>query len=291
MLRIGQFNNLAVIKEVDFGYYLDSGDDQWGEILLPHDQAPKGCTAGEYLDVFIYFDSENRAIATTKRPHVEVGQFNLLRVASMEKVGAFMDWGLPQDLFVPFGEQKRRLLADRSYIVYVYVDGNTGRVVGSTRIEKFINQVPAEYEVGQRVELLIARDTELGYTAIINDAHWGFLYHNEIFEDIRIGKKVRGYIQKIRDDGKIDLSLTATGYEKVAGIAEAILNQLASNNGFLPITAKTSPQELSNRFGVSKKNYKKALGALYKKRLLSIDPDGIRLISAPPAEDNPSDMS
>ncbi len=290
MLRIGRYNNLAVIKEVDFGFYLDSEDDQWGEILLPYSQAPKDCSIDDYLDVFIYFDSEDRIIATTKRPHAVVGQFNLLRVASVEKVGAFMDWGLSKDLLVPFGEQKKRLQANRSYIVYVFIDEGSGRIVGSTRINKFINQVPADYEVGQMVELLVARETELGYASIINDAHWGFLYHNEIFKDMRIGKKVRGYIQKIRDDGKIDLSLTSTGYEKVAGIAETILNQLARNNGFLPITAKTSPEELSARFGVSKKNYKKALGSLYKKRLLSIDPDGIRLLPSPPAEGKPDDL-
>ena len=284
MLRIGQLNNLEVIKEVDHGFYLDSQDDQWGEILLPYNSAPKNCSVNDQLDVFIYFDSEDRIVATTKRPHVMVGQFNLLRVSSVEKVGAFMDWGLSKDLLVPFGEQKLRLQAGRSYIVYVFIHEASGRIVGSTRFNRFIDQVPAEYEVGQMVELLIARETELGYTAIINDAHWGFLYHNEIFKDLRIGQKIRGYIQKMRDDGKIDLSLTSTGYEKVGGIAETILNHLARNNGFLPITAKTSPEELSERFGVSKKNYKKALGALYKKRLLSIDPDGIRLLPSPPAE-------
>ena len=290
MLRVGQFNNLAVVKEVDFGFYLDSGDARWGEILLPYAQAPKGCSAGDRLDVFIHFDSEDRIIATTRRPHVVVGQFNLLRVASLEKFGAFMDWGLPKDLLVPFGEQKVRLQANRSYIVRVFIDENTGRIVGSTRINKFLDQVPADYEEGQMVELLIARKTELGYAAIINDAHWGFLYHNEIFKDVRIGKRVRGYIQKMRDDGKIDVSLTPTGYEKVAGIAETILDQLARNNGFLPITAKTSPEELADRFGVSKKNYKKALGSLYKQRLLSIDPDGIRLLPSPSSEGKPDDL-
>lgn len=282
-MRIGRFNNLAVVKKVDFGFYLDSEDDRWGEILLPYDQAPKGCSAGDRLDVFIYFDSEDRIIATTRRPHAAVGQFNLLRVASVEKVGAFMDWGLPKDLLVPFGEQKIRLQAGRSYIVHVFIDEGTGRIVGSTRINKFIGKTPADYEEGQMVELLIARETELGYTAIIDDAHWGFLYHNEIFKNVRIGKKVRGYIRKLRDDGKIDVSLTSTGYEKVSGIAETILNQLARNNGFLPVTAGTSPEEISDRFGVSKRNYKKALGALYKKRLLSIDPDGIRLLPSSPA--------
>ncbi len=290
MLRIGQFNHLAVVKAVDFGFYLDSGDARWGEILLPYDQAPKGCSAGDHLDVFVYFDSEDRIIATTKRPHAVVGQFNLLRVASLEKVGAFMDWGLPKDLLVPFGEQKMRLQANRSYIVYVFIDEGSGRIVGSTRINKFIDRVPAEYEAGQMVELLIARQSALGYAAIINDAHWGFLYHNEVFKDVRIGKRVRGYIQKIRDDGKIDLSLTPMGYEKVAGIAETILDQLARNNGFLPITARTSPEELADRFGVSKKNYKKALGALYKQRRLSIDPDGIRLLPSPSADGEPDKL-
>lgn len=287
MLRIGQFNRLAVSKEVDFGFYLDSGDDRWGEILLPRNQAPGGCAAGDQLDVFLHFDSEDRIIATTRRPHAMVGQFALLRVASMEKVGAFMDWGLPKDLLVPFGEQKLRLQASRSYIVHVFIDEGTGRIVGSTRINKFLDRIPADYEAGQQVELLIARETELGYLAIINDAHWGFLYHSEIFQDLRIGARVNGYIRKMRDDGKIDLSLTPPGYEKVAGIAETILHQLARNNGFLPITARTTPEELAERFGVSKKNYKKAIGSLYKKRLLSIDPDGIRLLPPPAGEGKP----
>jgi len=290
MLRIGQINNLAVIKEVDFGFYLDSDDDQWGEILLPYNAAPEGCSIRDNLDVFIYFDSEDRIIATAKRPHAMVGQFNLLRVVSVERVGAFMDWGLAKDLMVPFGEQKMRLQAGRSYIVYVFIDEGTGRIVGSTRINKFLDLVPAEYEVGEMVELLIARKTELGYTAIINDTHWGFLYHNEIFKDLRIGQKLRGYIQKMRDDGKIDLSLTSAGYGKVVGIADTILNQLERNNGFLPLTAKTSPAELSDRFGVSKKNYKKALGALYRKRLISIDPDGIRLLPSAQDEGIPDDL-
>ena len=291
MLRIGQFNNLTVVKKVDIGYYLDSEDDQWGEILLPNSQAPRDCSVDDKLDVFIHFDSEDRIIATTRRPHVMVGQFNLLRVVSLVKFGAFMDWGLSKDLLVPFGEQRIRLEANRSYIVHAFIDEGSGRIVGSTRLDEHLDQVPADYDVGQMVDVLIARETELGYTAIINDAHWGFLYHNEIFEDVRVGKKVRGYIQKRRDDGKIDLSLTPAGYQKVAGIAEAILDQLASNNGFLPLTARTSPEELAARFGVSKKNYKKALGSLYKKRLVSIDPDGIRLASSPSAEGKSDDQS
>jgi len=196
MLKIGQFNNLQVIREVDFGFYLDSEDEQWGDILLPYNSAPKIIEVDDWIDVFIYFDSEDRIIATSKRPHAFVGEFNLLRVASVEKVGAFMDWGLPKDLLVPFGEQQIRLQANRSYIVWVYLDEESGRIVASTKLNKFLDLEPAEYEFGQEVELLITRETELGYKAIINNAHWGFLYHNEVFKEVRVGKKLRGFIQK-----------------------------------------------------------------------------------------------
>jgi len=290
MLRVGQFNYLQIIKEVDFGYYLDSEEEKWGEILMPFNSAPKDCAVNDWLDVFIYFDSEDRIIATTKRPHVVVGEFNLLRVSAVEKVGAFMDWGLQKDLLVPFGEQKMRLKADRSYIVYAFVDEGSGRIVGSTRLNKFLDKKPAEYEEGQVVELLILRETELGYKAIINDAHSGFLYQNEVFKPVRVGQKLRGYIQKLREDGKIDLSLNKAGYEKVGGIAEAILSALAKADGFLPLTAKATPEEISKLFGVSKKNFKKALGALYKKRLVSIDDDGIRLLPTPKSEGNSDDV-
>ena len=291
MLKIGHFNYLQVIKEVDFGFYLDSEDDQWGEILLPYNSAPKDCAVHDFLEVFIYFDSEDRVIATTHKPLAVVGEFNLLRVSALEKVGAFMDWGLSKDLLVPFGEQKMRLKPERSYIVYVFRDEASGRIVGSTRLNKFIDQTPADYDEGQVVELLIVRETDLGYKAIINDAHWGFLYHNEIFKQLRVGKKLRGYIQKVRADGKIDLSLTKAGYDKVGGMAAAILKALAKADGFLPLTNDVSPEEISKRFGVSKKNYKKALGALYKKRLVSIDPDGIRMLEAPLEPDGSAPVS
>jgi len=279
MLEIGQFNTLQVLREVDFGFYLDSEDEEWGDILLPYNSAPKICEVDDWIEVFIYFDSEDRIIATAKRPHAVVGEFNLLRVASVEKVGAFLDWGLQKDLLVPFGEQKIRLQPNRSYIVWVFIDEASGRIVASTRLNKFLELEDAEYEFGQAVELLITRETELGYKAIINNAHWGFLYHNEVFKPLRIGQKVKGYIQKRREDGKIDLSLTPLGYEKVGEIAQHILGLLVKKGGFLPITGKSSPEEISDTFGVSKKNYKKALGALYKKRLINIEDDGIRLVN------------
>ena len=280
MLNIGQYNRLQIIKEVDFGFYLDSEEEEWGEILMPFALAPKDCEIYDWLEVFIYFDSEDRIIATIQRPHAIVGEFNLLRVVAVEPVGAFMDWGLPKDLLVPFGEQKIRLKADRSYVVRVYCDDASGRIVASTKLDKFLDDEPGDYQSGQGVELLITKETELGYNAIINNSHWGVLYENEIFKKLRVGQKLRGYIKKVRDDGKIDLSLTAPGYRKIGGIVEAILRELKKNNGFLPVTSKTSAQEISELFGVSKKNYKMAIGALYKERRVTIEDDGIRLVES-----------
>ncbi len=278
MIKIGQINNLQVIKEVDFGYYLDSEDDDWDEILLPFSSAPKSCELDERLNVFIYFDSEDRIIATIHKPYALIGDFALLRVASIEKVGAFLDWGLQKDLFVPFAEQKIRMKPDRSYVVHVFLHEASGRIVASSRLDKFLDDGPGDYEFGQEVNLIITKETELGYKAIINKSHWGFLYQNEVFQKLKVGQKLNGFIQKRREDGKIDLSLTAPGYEKVDGIAQSILTLLAKKGGFLPITAKTSPEKIHDTFGVSKKNYKKALGSLYKQRLVQIDPDGIRLV-------------
>ncbi len=281
MIKIGQVNKLQVIKEVDFGYYLDSEDEDWDEILMPFSSAPKSVELYEWLNVFIYFDSEDRIIATIHKPFALIGDFALLRVASIEKIGAFLDWGLQKDLFVPFGEQKTRMKPDRSYVVRVFLHEASGRIAASSRLEKFLDDGPGDYEFGQEVDLIITRETDLGYKAIINKSHWGFLYHNEIFQKLKVGQKLKGYIQKRREDGKIDLSLTAMGYEKVDPIAQAILALLEKKGGFLPITSKTSPEKIYETFGVSKKNYKKALGALYKKRLVNVDADGIRLTSHP----------
>lgn len=277
MLYVGKYNHLQIIKEVDFGYYLDSEDEKWGEVLLPFNSAPKDCAVNDWLDVFIYFDSDDRIIATSHRPHAVVGEFNLLRVASVEKVGAFMDWGLSKDLLAPFGEQKVRMQPGRSYVVWVFCDEGSGRIVASSRLQNFVNLDIADYEVGQKVELIITKETELGFKAIINSAHWGFLFHSEIYTKLKVGKKLVGYVKNVRPDGKIDLTLTPAGYEKVGRIAEDILAKLRTKGGFLPITATTPSEEIQKQFGISKKNYKKAVGALYKQRLITVEPEGIRL--------------
>lgn len=277
MLEVGKYNTLPVLREIDHGYILDGGED-WGDILLPFNSAPRKCAEGDLLDVFIYFDSEDRIIATTEKPRAVVGQFSLMRVVAEEKVGAFLDWGLKKDLLVPFAEQKEKLKTGRSYVVWLYLDKGTGRIVASTKLDKFINKYPGSYEMGQEVDLLIVRKTELGYKTIINNLHWGLLYHNEVFQTLKVGQRLPGFVQHVREDGKIDLSLTKVGHEKIDDVADAILKELGRRDGFLHFTPKTSAEEIYKLFGVSKKNYKKALGGLYKKRLITVAQDGIRLV-------------
>ncbi len=275
MANIGKYNNLRVIKEVDFGVYLDGEQD--GEILMPIRYVPKNCQVGDYVDVFLYLDSEDRPVATTETPYAQVGEFAMLRVKSVNKIGTFLDWGIMKDLLVPFREQKVTMTEERSYLVYIYVDEETRRIVASAKLNKFLNKSVPEYEVGQEVDLIIESETDLGYKAIINNKHWGILYENEVFEQLDKGLKIKGYIRKIRPDDKIDLSLHPLGYEKVDPIAQMILDQLKKERGFIAVSDKSDAEKVYQVFGVSKKAFKQAIGSLYKKRLITIGPDGIRL--------------
>jgi len=274
MVEIGKYSELEVLREVDFGFYLDGGP--LGEMLLPNNSVHGSCCVGDLIRVFIYLDSEDRLITTMEKPYVEVGQFALLRVAAVESVGAFMDWGLVKDLLVPFSEQKQPLNVGRSYIVYVYLDDKSDRIVASTKLDRFLNKTVPVYEHGEEVDLLIARRTDLGYNAIVNGDHWGVLYENQVFQRLDVGQRIKGYINKLRDDEKIDLLLEKPGYQKVDGMAGEIFDLLKENGGFLPVSSKSSPEEIHDLFGMSKKNFKKALGALYKKRMVLLDDDGIR---------------
>lgn len=279
MIKVGKFNKLEVIRETDFGYFLDGGTGgDSDDILLPFSSAPKDLKVGDIVDVFICLDSEDRIIATTTTPFVQVGEFALLRVSAVEKVGAFMDWGLPKELLVPFREQRIHLEKGRSYIVRVYVDEQSDRIVASAKVDKFISDDMPRYHTGQAVDLLIAQKTDLGFKAIVDNTYYGLLFESDIFQPLDVGQKLKGYIKAIRPDGKIDLSLAEQGFQKVGGIEGKILDLLKAKGGFLPITAKTSPDIISSLFGVSKKSYKKALGGIYKKHLITIDPDGIRLV-------------
>jgi hypothetical protein len=276
MLEIGRMNQLRILREVDFGLYLDDGED--GEILLPVRYMPEHFDIGDYLDVFISYDSEDRLVATTDQPYAMVGEFALLKVVALSPVGAFLDWGLPKDLFLPFAEQSRPLKVGQDVIVYIYID-NSERIAASMRLERNLSKKPHEYELGQQVDLMIIGKTDLGFKAIIEGQHLGLLFENEVFQPLEYGQAVTGFIKNIRPDGKIDLSLKImrTGHTAAEDIAPQILAELEKKGGFLPIDDKTPAETIYKLFGVSKKKYKMALGGLYKKRLITISDDGIRL--------------
>jgi len=276
MLEIGKINNLRIVKEVDFGLYLDGGDEM-GEILIPTRYVPETFEIDEFIDVFIYLDSEDRIIATTETPLAMVGQFTVLEVVSITGVGAFLNWGLPKDLLVPFREQNKKLEVGDNCPVYVYLDLESQRIVASTKVEKFLDNIPVEYEVGEEVDLIIYGITELGFKAIVDDASTGVIYKNEVFQKLKVGDQLKGYIKKVRDDEKLDLSLAKPGVERFDQNSEKVLAYLKDHDGNISITDKSSPEIIYETFEMSKKNYKKALGALYKKKLILIEKDGIKL--------------
>ena len=275
MVEIGKYNNLTVVKIVDFGVYLDGGER--GEILMPNEYVPDNCFPDDEVRVFIYFDSEDRIVATTEVPNIMVGEFAFMKVIALSQVGAFLDWGLRKDLLVPFREQRDPMVEGKSYLVYAYLDKASDRIVGSTKIDKYLDQVFPEYEINQEVDILVARKTDLGYAVIINNSHWGLIYDNEIFQPVKIGQKLKGYIKSVREDEKIDVTLEPSGYEKIEGLAGVILEKLRDYDGVLDLSDKSDPEEIYRVFGCSKKNYKKALGTLFKQGLIEITDTEVRL--------------
>jgi uncharacterized protein len=275
MNKLGTFQALEVMRLVDFGAYLDG--QELGDILLPKRYMPEGCKPGDFLEVFIYLDSEDRIIATTEEPLATAGDFALLKVVSVNQVGAFVDWGLPKDLLVPFSEQKSKMEEGHWYIVYVYVDDESRRMVATTKLDKYLDNVPPEYHPGQEVQLMIHSKTDIGYKAIVNNMHWGMLYQNEVFRPLNSGEQLPGYIKQVREDEKLDLSLQKPGIESAMDLSDRILSMLKEQGGFLAVTDKSSPETIYSFFGESKKNYKRAVGMLYKKRIITMESDGIRL--------------
>ena len=276
MLNIGNYNTLRIIKILSFGAYLDGGEGK--EILLPTRYVPNGAQVGDEVEVFIYHDNEGRLIATTLHPKAVVGEFAFMQVKSVNTMGAFLDWGLMKDLLVPYKEQKLTMREGKWYLVYVRLDHVTGRVMASARIEKFLNNIPPKYEFNQEVSLLVADDTEIGYKVIVNNLHWGMVYHNQVFQRLEKGEHLKGYVKEIREDDKLDISLTPLGYQKVDGIAQTILQALQMQNGFLPVHDKSDPEVIYSLFRCSKKAFKQAIGALYRQHRIALEPDGIRLI-------------
>lgn len=276
MADIGKFNTLEVIAITDTGAYLNAGE--LGEVLLPNRQVPENCKVNDKLTVFIYVDSAERFIATTQTPLAQVGEFVSLKVVQTNKMGAFLDWGLPKDLLVPFNQQHSAMEEGKYYLVRVFLDLQTDRLVASSKLDKFIDIWPAEYNKGDKVDLIIGSKTDLGFKAIINDQHWGLLYDNEIFQPLRVGKRITGYIKQVRADERIDLSLTRTGERKVMDFSEKLLNTITENDGFISLHDKSSPELIQRTLGVSKKTFKSTAGNLMKKGLITIEKEGLRLV-------------
>ena len=274
MIEIGKQNRLMIVERTPGRLFLDGGAD--GKIALMTQEAPAECQVGSMVTVFIYTDAQGDLIATTKIPLTSVGEFASLEVASIQKVGAFLNWGLPKDLFLPFREQTRELRVGDKVVVYLYLDSSQ-RISASMRVEKYLDKNPGNYFEGLKVNLFIYGATDLGFKAVINGRHLGILYKNEIYQPVHIGQKVDGYIQFIREDGKIDLSLQPSGYRGVKDFGQKILDLLEKNGGFLSVTDKSSAEEIKNLFGLSKKKYKMTVGTLYKKNLITIEEGGIRI--------------
>lgn len=276
MTILGKMNPLKVVKMVDFGVYLDGSSD--GEILLPTRYVPENCQIDDVLSVFIYNDSEDRLIATTLKPYAMVGDFACLEVESVNEVGAFLDWGLMKQLLVPFREQHAKMQEGGRYPVFIYVDFESKRIAASAKLEKFIDNGHPELEADQQVDLMIYKKTDLGWKAIINQQYSGVLYLNEVFQSLEIGQKLIGFVKQVREDDKIDLMLQKPGFRKIDDFALKLHELLKEADGFLPFTDKSPADELYNHFGISKKSYKKAVGDLYKKRIITLEENGIRLI-------------
>lgn len=277
MIQLGKYNTLTVVKEVDFGIYLDGGEGL--EILMPGKYVPEGTNVGDELRCFVYQDSEARLIATTERPYATVGEFASLKVNSVNAVGAFADWGTSKELLIPHREQATKMEEGHRYIVYIYVDTMSGRIVGTAKVDKYLDNVPPTYEENEEIDALVWKPTPLGYKVIINNKHTGLIYKNQIFQPVHVGEHLRAWVKGIREDEKIDLMLQPMGYRNVIdGVEAVILRVLHNNNGYLPLTDKTDPEVIADKLQCSKKNFKKAVGALYKQERISIDEDGIRLI-------------
>ncbi|HBY86036.1 MAG TPA: GntR family transcriptional regulator [Colwellia sp.] len=273
---IGKFNLLNIVAIMDKGAYLDGGD--LGEILLPKRDLPETCQIGEKIKVFLYLDSAERLVATTTIPLAQVGEFVSLKVVQVNKIGAFLDWGLPKDLLVPFTQQHSEMEVGKYYLVRVFLDQITNRIAASSKLDKFIDIWPADYQQGDKVNLIIGGKTDLGFKAIVNDLHWGLLYDNEIFQHLRVGKKIPGYIKQVREDGRLDLILTRGSKNKVNDFSEKLLAHIADRGGITPLNDKSAPELIQRTLGVSKKTFKATVGNLLKNGKIAIVKEGIKLL-------------
>jgi predicted RNA-binding protein (virulence factor B family) len=277
MATLGRRNNLTVTREGPPGFFLDGGP--LGEILLPGRYIPPGSGPGDSLDVFIYRDSEDRLVASTETPVGMVGEFAFLRVVSVKpSIGAFLDWGLSKDLLLPRREQVSFAREHERIVVHIFLDEKSDRIVASERLDRWIDRVPAAYVDEQPVKFLIARETPLGYSAIVENLHWGLLYKSDLSGPLRIGDVLNGFVRSVRTDGKLDLALDRSGFARIKPLTGQILEALAAAGGTLPLHDRSTPEEIRSAFGVSKKAFKQAIGILFRERQIALDPDAIRLV-------------
>lgn len=277
-IKLGKFNQLEVVKKVDFGIYLDGGEE--GEVLLPTRYVPEDCAVGDILNVFLYLDMEERLIATTLVPYVQVGEFAYLEVAWVNQYGAFLNWGLMKDLFVPFREQKMKMQVGRKYMIHAHLDDESYRIVASAKVERYLSKEKPEYSAGDEVDILVWQKTDLGFKAIIDNKYSGLLYENEIFTPLSAGMQLKAYVKQVREDGKVDLMLQKPGFAKVGDFSKTLLDYLREQGGRIALTDKSPAEEIYEVFGVSKKTFKKGVGDLYKKRLISLQDDAIVLVKS-----------
>jgi predicted RNA-binding protein (virulence factor B family) len=275
MIYLGKFNNLSILRETSVGLFL--GDEDGTDILLPNKYKPANYQLGDKLDVFCYLDHQERPVATTLKPYIERDQFALLRVAEVNEIGAFMDWGLEKHLLVPFKEQRFKMVEGQSYVVYCYLDEVTFRLVASNKLDKFLSNESIEFEIGDEVSALLTRESELGWDVIVNNTHKGLIYANEVFKKLSVGDQLKAYVKKIREDNKLDISLQPIGVAVIEPSAQKIVDYLSQNDGFMELHDKSSPEAIKDALEMSKKTFKKALGSLYKSKLVTLKEDGVYL--------------
>ena len=276
MIEIGKYNTLKIERSTNVGLFLSDGEK---DILLPNKYIPNVYEIGEELIVFVYLDHEERPVATTLEPYIKLNEFGWLRVNYINEFGAFLDWGLEKDLFVPYNEQKYDFLEDKFYVVYVYIDEVSRRIAGSNKLDKFLITEDIKLEGGAEVEILITDESQLGFSCIIEGKYKGLIYHNDVFQDLFIGDELSAYVKTIRPDGLIDISLQKSGFKNVLSATEIVMEYLENHNGFLDLHDKSSPDEIATKFSMSKATFKKAIGILYRHRKVLIKPDGVHLVA------------
>ena len=275
MLQIGVYHTLKIDRETKVGLFLTNGKD---DVLLPNKYVSNDFAIGDDLTVFVYLDHEERPVATTLKPFISLNSFAVLKVSYINKFGAFLNWGMEKDLFAPFKEQARPMEKDKRYIVTMYLDKQTGRLAASSKINQFLDKEPLDVEVGQEVDLMVSHITEIGINVIINGKFRGLAYQNEVFETVSPGYKTKGYIKTIRPDGKIDVSFQKQGFEAIDDSSQQVLEALKQNDGVLRLNDNSHPEEIKSVLKMSKKTFKKAIGSLYKQKLIDINNEGIQLV-------------